>query len=116
MAVPRSLWSCALAALIVPAVVSLGSSGNAEGARPFATLFAQSPQPSPSLAVREAAYRANNRGVALLEQFQPAEAAEALREALKLDPSLALARINLAIALFNVPELAAAEQEARAAA
>ena len=66
--------------------------------------------------VREDAYRANNRGVALLEQFRPADAAEAFREALKIDPTLAIARANLAIALLNVPDLAGAEREARAAA
>jgi Flp pilus assembly protein TadD len=66
--------------------------------------------------VREDAYRANNRGVALLEQFRPGDAAEAFREALKIDPTLAIARANLAIALFNVPDLAGAEREARAAA
>src|SRR2546427_7363218 len=66
--------------------------------------------------VREDAYRANNRGVALLEQFRPADAAEAFRQALKIDPTLAIARANLAIALFNVPDLAGAEREARAAA
>ena len=69
-----------------------------------------------SFGVREDAYRANNRGVALLEQFRPADAAEAFREALRIDPTLAIARANLAIALFNVPELAGAEREARAAA
>ena len=66
--------------------------------------------------VREDAYRANNRGVALLEQFRPADAAEAFREALKIDPTLAIARANLAIALLNVPDLAGADREARAAA
>ena len=66
--------------------------------------------------VREDAYRANNRGVALLEQFRPADAAGAFREALKIDPTLAIARANLAIALFNAPDLAGAEREARAAA
>jgi Tfp pilus assembly protein PilF len=70
----------------------------------------------PAFGVREDAYRANNRGVALLEQFRPADAAEAFREALKIDPSLAIARANLAIALFNVPDLAGAEREARAGA
>ncbi|HVD78703.1 MAG TPA: FG-GAP-like repeat-containing protein, partial [Vicinamibacteria bacterium] len=70
----------------------------------------------PAFGVREDAYRANNRGVALLEQFRPADAAEAFREALKIDPTLAISRANLAIALFNVPDLAGAEREARAAA
>ncbi len=62
---------------------------------------------------REAAYRANNLGVALLEQFKHAEGAEQFRRALKLDPQLALAHINLAVALYNVPD---ADAAARAAA
>src|SRR5215470_11130820 len=71
---------------------------------------------APPSGAREDAYRANNRGVALLEQFRPGDAAEAFRQALAKDPTLAIARVNLAIALFNVPDLAAAEREARAAA
>jgi tetratricopeptide (TPR) repeat protein len=63
-------------------------------------------------AAREAAYRANNLGVALLEQFKHREGAEAFERALKLDPQLALARINLAIALYNVPDADAAAREA----
>ena len=65
---------------------------------------------------REEAYRANNLGVALLEQFKHREGAEAFRRALSLDPRLALARTNLAIALYNVPDLAAAQKEAETAA
>ncbi|HEV3468620.1 MAG TPA: FG-GAP-like repeat-containing protein [Pyrinomonadaceae bacterium] len=65
---------------------------------------------------REDAYRANNLGVALLEQFKHKEGAETFRRALALDPKLALARVNLAIALFNVPDLAGAQKEAQAAA
>src|ERR1044072_6581709 len=64
---------------------------------------------------REDAYRANNIGVALLEQFKPKQAADALRRALHLDPGLALARINLGIALFNMPDLPAAQKELQAA-
>ncbi len=64
---------------------------------------------------REEAYRANNLGVALLEQFKHKEGADQFRKALTIDPKLALARINLAIALFNVPELPAAQREATAA-
>src|SRR5688500_19140699 len=56
-------------------------------------------------------YRANNIGVALLEQYKHKEAADAFRRALQLDPALAIARINLGIALFNVPELPAAQRE-----
>ena len=70
----------------------------------------------PASRSREEAYRANNLGVALLEQFKHKEGAEQFRRALALDPKLALARINLAIALFNVPDVAAAQKEAAAAA
>src|SRR5258708_13575136 len=70
---------------------------------------ASPPTPSSS---REDAYRANNRGVALLEQFNATAAADAFRQARRIDPSVALARINLAIALFYVPDLDAAEREA----
>jgi predicted Zn-dependent protease len=65
---------------------------------------------------REEAYRANNQGVALLEQFKYKEAADAFKRALQLAPDLALARINLGIALFNVPDLPAAQRELQAAA
>jgi Flp pilus assembly protein TadD len=64
---------------------------------------------------REEAYRANNLGVALLEQFKHKEAADAFRRALQLEPGLALARINLGIALFNLPDPAAAQKELQAA-
>ena len=65
--------------------------------------------------VREEAYRANNLGVALLEQFKHKEAADSFRRALQLDPSLVVARINLGIALFNIPDLPAAQKELQAA-
>ncbi len=64
---------------------------------------------------REDAYRANNIGVALLEQFKHKEAVESFRRALQLDPKLTLARINLGIALFNLPDLPAAQKELQAA-
>jgi Flp pilus assembly protein TadD len=64
---------------------------------------------------REDAYRANNIGIALLEQFKHKEAADAFRHALQLDPGLVTARINLGIALFNVPDLPAAQKELQAA-
>jgi tetratricopeptide (TPR) repeat protein len=65
---------------------------------------------------REDAYRANNLGVALLEQFKHKEAADAFKRALQLAPDLVVARINLGIALFNVPDLPAAQRELQAAA
>ena len=64
---------------------------------------------------REEAYRANNRGVAYLEQYNHAEAAAEFRKALVIDPSLGLAQTNLAIALFYVPDPPAALEAARAA-
>ncbi len=68
------------------------------------------------IAAREEAYRANNIGVALLEQFKYKEGAESFRRALKLDPRLSIARVNLSIALYNVPDVVAALREAKAAA
>jgi tetratricopeptide (TPR) repeat protein len=64
---------------------------------------------------REEAYRANNIGVALLEQYKHKEASDAFKRALQLEPGLALARINLGIALFNLPELIGAQKELQAA-
>jgi hypothetical protein len=40
---------------------------------------------------REAAYRANNIGVALLEQYKPKDAAESFQRALTIDLGLRLA-------------------------
>jgi Tfp pilus assembly protein PilF len=71
---------------------------------------------APDFAARESAYRANNIGVALLEQFKYKEAAEEFRRALAINPQLAMARLNLSIALYNDRELAAALREAKAAA
>ena len=71
---------------------------------------------TPKASAREDAYRANNIGVALLEQFKHKEAADAFKRALQLEPGLTLARINLGIALFNIPDLPAAQRELQAAA
>ena len=64
---------------------------------------------------REAAYRANNRGVAFLEQFTYEPAVEAFREALALEPELRLAHINLPIALFYAGQVDEAAVTAAAA-
>ena len=66
--------------------------------------------------VNEAAYRASNKGVALLEQFDYEGAAGAFREALELDASHTPARINLAVALFLAQDLEGADREASIAA
>jgi tetratricopeptide (TPR) repeat protein len=65
---------------------------------------------------REDAYRQNNLGVALLEQFSHKEAAEGFRRALTLDPTLKIAQTNLAIALFNAQDIEAAQTAAEIAA
>src|ERR1051325_8186822 len=65
---------------------------------------------------REDAYRANNLGVALLEQYKYKEGAEAFGRALQLDPKLAPARINLSIALYKKPDPRGAQRGAEAAA
>src|SRR5258705_7933192 len=81
-------------------------------------------QPKPSFAelqtqsavvTREDAYRANNIGVALLEQFKYKEGADAFHRALQIDTKLNLAHINLSIALFNIPDLPAASSQAQKA-
>jgi Flp pilus assembly protein TadD len=86
-----------------------------------AGLFAGYEHPSanqnpPVASTREDAYRANNIGVALLEQFKYKEGAEEFRRALKLEPSLALARVNLGIALYNLPDPEGALRELKTAA
>ncbi|HEY0049036.1 MAG TPA: FG-GAP-like repeat-containing protein [Pyrinomonadaceae bacterium] len=71
--------------------------------------------PPVSQATREAAYRANNLGVAQLEQFNYKEAAEEFRRALTLDSQMKIAQINLAIALFNLQDTEGARQAAERA-
>lgn len=58
-------------------------------------------QKSNDFTASEEAYRANNRGVSLLEQFKPENAEREFRRALEIKPDFKLAKINLAIALFN---------------
>lgn len=65
--------------------------------------------------VSEDAYRANNIGVALLEQYKHKEAVEQFEKALRLKPDLALAKVNLAIALYNAQDLKRAKEAAAAA-
>ena len=64
---------------------------------------------------REAAYRANNIGVALLEQYKPKDAAESFQRALTIDPDLRLAQINLCIAFYYLPDSNSAQRAAQAA-
>src|SRR5271169_2600565 len=76
-------------------------------------LLAAAPSPGPADA-REAAYQENNVGVGLLEQYNYEGAAAAFRRALEIDPGLAIARLNLSIALLYAPEIENARKEAEA--
>ncbi|MCI0660648.1 MAG: FG-GAP-like repeat-containing protein, partial [Acidobacteria bacterium] len=64
---------------------------------------------------REQLYRLNNLGVALLEQFKHEEAAKQFKQALAADPDFALARINLALALYFLNDSRSAAEEAKTA-
>src|ERR1044071_7098130 len=63
----------------------------------------------------EAAYRENNLGVALLEQYHAKDAVDSFTRALKIKPDLTIARINLSIALYYLPDTIAAKREAEQA-
>jgi tetratricopeptide (TPR) repeat protein len=60
---------------------------------------------------REAAYRANNLGVAFLEQYKAKEAVASFTQALEIKPDLLIARINLGIALYYLPDIGRAQRE-----
>ncbi len=87
------------------------ATGLAAAASPAASARASA---SPT-AAREAAWRENNLGVALLEQFDFAGGALAFRRAIEKDPSLLALRVNLAIAYLYVPDLPAAKKAAEEA-
>ncbi len=80
--------------------------------RPF---FSTGAQTDDARLKREALYRLNNLGVALMEQYKHEEAAKKFREALAADPKFAIARTNLAMAHLFLSESAAALTEAREA-
>src|SRR6267142_523272 len=63
----------------------------------------------------EAAYRANNIGVALLEQYKAKDAVDSFTRALEIKPDLLIARINLSIALYYLPDADGAKREAQKA-
>ena len=79
------------------------------------TPLAEQASGQPATSARERAYRANNVGVAHLEQFDYPGAEQSFRAALKLQPDLALARLNLAIALYYAGRPADAVPEAKEA-
>src|SRR3989441_9774420 len=61
---------------------------------------------------REAAYRANNLGVAMLEQYKAKDAVEYFTRALEIKPGLPIAQVNLSIALYYLPDADGAKREA----
>jgi tetratricopeptide (TPR) repeat protein len=77
--------------------------------------FSQQPPATPA-ADLERAYRANNLGVARLEQFDYEGATTSFRDALRIAPSLHIARTNLALALLYAGHPTEAAGEARAGA
>ncbi len=82
-----------------------------------AACSAPPPRPSPpTRETRERAYRANNAGVALLEQLKYPEAAIAFRNALQVDPTLGIAHLNLSLALMYDQNMDEALKEATEAA
>jgi tetratricopeptide (TPR) repeat protein len=99
----RTLVATLIAALAIQTGISPGSNRGQTGVRPGS-------------GQAETAYRANNIGVARLEQFAYDPAATSFREALRLSPGLDIARLNLAIALFYGGKPAEAAAAARAAA
>ena len=103
---PRRL--AAAAAVLAFATLLAGLTLRPAAARPIA-------EPEVASAAREKAWRESNLGVALLEQFRFADAVAAFERALATDPTLAAARVNLAIAYFYVPDLPAAQKAAEQA-
>jgi cytochrome c-type biogenesis protein CcmH/NrfG len=96
---------------ILPVCLAVGAALS-----PLVRVRAQTPAASAAPgATREAAWRQNNVGVAQLEQFRFAEAAETFKKALATDETLHAARVNLAIAYLYVPDIPAARQAAEAA-
>lgn len=64
---------------------------------------------------REAAYRANNLGAALLDQYKTKDAVASFKRALEIQPSLLIARLNLSIALYYLPDADGSRREAEKA-
>jgi Tfp pilus assembly protein PilF len=75
---------------------------------------AEKTNPQELVIKREQAYHANNVGVALLEQFKYKEASDSFRKAITIYPQLHIARLNLGIALFNIPDVENARKELEA--
>src|SRR5712671_2128983 len=103
------------ALVALPATLLLVSFGALLVQQSHALNSAQGNASARSIDQREAAYRANNLGVALLEQFKAREAVDSFTRALELQSDLLIARINLSIAFYYLPDSASAKREAQKA-
>jgi tetratricopeptide (TPR) repeat protein len=101
-------YSIALLSLVVCALAVLINDN------PRQVSSAQTAKPDPRLE-REALYRFNNLGVALMEQYKHEEAMREFRKAIERDPNFALAQINLAIAAYFQRDIPTATSAARQA-
>jgi tetratricopeptide (TPR) repeat protein len=101
-------WFALLALLSFPAIAPAFLAN-------LQTSFAENPAEQAAFEKREAAYRANNVGVALLEQYKAKEAVNSFQDALQQKPDLLIARINLAIALYYLPDAEQAKHAAETA-
>ena len=108
-------WRLALAVAVLVSAAAAGVT-LLRGTQQTADALGGGSQPDVQSQAREDAYRANNLGVALLEQFDYGGASAAFRDALRLNPALALARVNLSIALLYAIDLENAKREAEEAA
>ncbi len=97
-----------IAAALVLAAAALGAAG-------VATSGTAAPLPLPQGAVAEEAIRANNRGTALMEQFQHAQAMEAFSKVTAQAPGWAPGFVNLGLAALYARENARAAQAFREA-
>jgi tetratricopeptide (TPR) repeat protein len=104
----RTIFLAFLISIFTAIAIELTRDAATQSARPGQNSSNQSTE----YAKREAAYRANNIGVGLLEQYKAKEAVESFSRALELSPNLKLARINLSIALYYVPDAEGAKREA----
>jgi tetratricopeptide (TPR) repeat protein len=107
-------WSPASGFVRIPA--DRRSWGRAGGRSPEGAADQGAGTGAAGVAQREGAYRANNIGVAQLEQFDYKSAEQSFRDALELLPTLSIARLNLAIAVFYAGRPGDAVVEARTAA
>jgi tetratricopeptide (TPR) repeat protein len=99
---------------VLPVLLALSAAAVALALGP-ASMPAKARPGSEASPAREAAWRENNLGAAFLEQYDNKAAVEHFRRALEIDPRLDVVRVNLAIALFYLPDIAQAHAAAQQA-